>query len=811
MSYRFAAFLIAAVPLYPQTNAPAVAFFEESVRPILKQNCQACHNQSSRMSGLALDSREGVLAGGNRGASVKPGAPGESILVHAVEQNGDLKMPPGSRLKPEQIAALRQWIEQGVAWPEQTTAKPRPGTDHWAFQVPRHSAVPAVKNASWVRNPIDNFILARLEKEQVKPSTEADRNVLIRRLSLDLTGLPPSPKQIDEFLSDKSPDAYEKVVDRLLASKHYGERWGRHWLDVARYADSDGYTIDGPRQIWKYRDWVIDALNRDLPFDQFAIEQIAGDLLPNPTVDQLVATGFHRNTPSNFEGGIDFEQYRVEAVADRVATTGAAFLGLTIGCARCHDHKFDPITQREFYQLFAFLNNTDEVSSEAERYDFNRPILNLATPEEQARVEAFRTQRAMLSRELTAYVKILAAKPIGPDDPPRHKDPGLQERVANLRALVRREPKITTTMIMRELPAPRETYIHLGGDFLRRGVPVSSGVPTVLGSKPVTGNRLELAKWLVNPENPLTARVIVNRMWQSYFGKGLVETESDFGLLGAKPTHPELLDWLATEFVSRGWSQKAMHRLMVTSATYRQSSHHRKDLEEIDPDNRLLAHQVRMRLEAEILRDAALVSSGLLTPVVGGPSVYPPIPEGAMAVTQVKREWPVAKGKDRYRRGLYTFFYRTAPYPGMGLFDAPDATASCTRRVRSNSPLQALTVLNDETYIEFGRALAKRIATEAPASDTERLNYAFLVTLGRKPKPAESERLSRFLAVQRDEFRTDTTSASLLVMKPQVFDSSPVEQAEEEEAVEPKTIPELATWISVARVLFNLDDFMTRE
>jgi hypothetical protein len=300
-------------------------------------------------------------------------------------------------------------------------------------------------------------------------------------------------------------------------------------------------------------------------------------------------------------------------------------------------------------------------------------------------------------------------------------------------------------------------------------------------------------------------------MWQSYFGKGLVESESDFGLLGAKPTHPELLDWLATEFIARGWSQKAMHRLIVTSATYRQSSRRRKDLEEIDPDNKLLAHQTRMRLEAEILRDAALVSSGLLTPVIGGPSVYPPIPEGAMAVTQVKREWPTATGKDRYRRGIYTFFYRSAPYPGMGLFDAPDATTSCTRRVRSNSPLQALTILNDETYIEFGRALAKRIATETSASDTERLNYAFLITLGRKPVPAELDRLSRFLATQRDEFRTDIASASLLVMKPQVYDSSPAGTIEGDAAVDPKQIPELAAWTSVARVLFNLDDFMTRE
>lgn len=806
----------AVAPLLAQPNAPASAealhFYQNSVQPLLKSNCLVCHNQRNRTSGLAMDSREGLLAGGNRGAAVKPGAASESLLIRAVEQSGELKMPPGGRLKEGQIAILRQWIEQNVAWPEQEAAKQRPGANHWAFQAPKRPDLPKIKDAQWVRNPIDNFVLARLEREGVKPSPEADRNVLLRRLSLDLTGLPPSPQQIRDFLSDNSPNAYEKVVDQLLASPHYGERWGRHWLDVARYADSDGYTIDGPRQIWKYRDWVINALNRDIPFDQFAIEQIAGDLLPDATTDQIVATGFHRNTPSNFEGGIDFEQYRVEAVADRVATTGAAFLGLTLGCARCHDHKFDPISQREFYQLFAYFNNTNEISSEAERYDFNRPIMELPTPEERARRDAYRAQVATLSRELGAHVKALAARPVTPGDPPKHKDAGLQERVGNLRALLRREPTITTTLVMHELPAPREAYIHLGGDFLRRGMPVSPGVPAVLSAKPVTGNRLDLAKWLVSPGNPLTARVTVNRMWQEYFGKGLVETENDFGLLGAKPTHPELLDWLASEFVARGWSQKAMHRLIVTSAVYRQSSHHRKDLDDVDPDNHLVARQTRMRLQAEILRDSALVAGGLLTPAIGGPSVFPPIPEGAMAVTQVKREWPTATGPDRYRRGMYTFFYRSAPHPGLALFDAPDATTTCTRRVRSNSPLQALTVLNDETYIEFARAMAKRIAKEAPASDSERLDHAFLVTLGRKPRPIESERLARFLAVQRDEYRSDPASASLMVMKAQVFDSSPGDKVDGEDAsVNPKQIPELAAWTAVARVLFNLDDFLTRE
>jgi hypothetical protein len=761
---------------------------------VLKNNCIVCHNQKSKASGLALDDRASILSGGNRGVAVKPGAPADSLLIQAIEQSGALKMPPGRRLDDKQIAILRDWVTQGLPWAGLEAAKKRPGLDHWSFQPPKHFAPPAVKRTAWIRNPIDSFILARLEQEKVEPSPEADRYTLLRRITLDLTGLLPSPAEIDAFLADRSPDAYEKVADRLLASPHYGERWGRHWLDLARYADSDGYTIDGPRQMWKYRDYVINALNRDMPFDQFTIEQIAGDLLPNPTTDQLIATGFHRNTPSNFEGGIDFEQYRVEAVADRVATTGATWLGLTLGCARCHDHKYDPVSQREFYQLFAFFNNTTEIASEAERSEFNRPILELPTAEETARLAEHRAKIAAISRELASYVRELSAKPRHDGDPPAHKDAHLVELVKKNREARQRAPTITSTLIMRELPQPRPAYIHLGGDFLAHGAPVTPGVPAAISSKPVGGNRLDLAKWLVDPSNPMTARVVVNRMWQQYFGKGLVETENDFGLIGAKPTHPELLDWLATEFMSRGWSQKAIHRLIVTSNAYRQSSRHRPDLDERDPYNHWLARQTRMRLEAEILRDTALSASGLLAAKIGGPSVYPPIPEGAMAVTQVKREWPVPDGPDRYRRGLYTFFYRTAPHPGLALFDAPDATAACTRRVRSNSPLQALTLLNDDAFLEFARALAQRTLREAPAADNGRIDHAFLLAMGRRPSQAERARLLRFLALQRDEFQSDTAAAALMAS-----------------SKDSKDVPELAAWTAVARVLFNLDDFMTRE
>ena len=550
-------------------------------------------------------------------------------------------------------------------------------------------------------------------------------------------------------------------------SPHYGERWGRNWLDVARYADSDGYTIDAPRDIWMYRDWVIQAINSDVPFDQFVIDQIAGDLLPNPTTDQLVATGFHRNTPSNFEGGIDFEQYRVEAVVDRVATTGGAFLGLTLGCARCHDHKYDPISQREFYQMFAFFNNISEIDKEDDRKYFNRPFLEFPTPQEKARRSAYEAQVSALEAEFEQYKKN------NPDA--RLDDPGLKERDANLLNLRERAPKIKSTLIMRELPAPRQAYIHLGGDFLRKGAPVDPGVPGVLQPLETAAarpNRLDLARWLVDRRNPLTARVTVNRVWQKYFGKGIVDTENDFGTQGDKPTHPELLDWLALEFMDKGWSQKALHRLIVTSATYRQASVARKDAAAVDPDNRLLARQNRLRLDAEIIRDEALVASGLFAPKIGGPSVFPPQPAGVYQVTQVRREWKTATGEDRYRRGMYTFFQRSAPHPSLIVFDAPDSTVTCTRRVRSSTPLQALTQLNDEAATEFAAALAKRIESESAGDDRTRLGHGYLLALGREPRPDELARLLRFTQTQRDSKRDP--------------------------------------WPAVARVLLNLDEFLTR-
>jgi hypothetical protein len=595
-------------------------------------------------------------------------------------------------------------------------------------------------------------------------------------------------------------------------------------------------------------------LNRDKPFDQFVIEQIAGDLLPNPTVDQLVATGFHRNTASNFEGGIDFEQYRNEAVADRVATTGSVFLGLSLGCARCHDHKYDPVTQREFYQFFAYFNNTDEITTQAERDEFNRPILPLPTAADKQRLAEHEKQLAALNREVVLYAKAVAARPPAPQADtaePDKGDPALRDLSRMLSYVRRGRPPVTSTLIMRELPEPRSAYIHLGGEFTRKGAPVSPGTPAFLEPKLQGGTRLDLARWMVDARNPLTARVTVNRMWQAYFGKGLVETENDFGRMGSKPTHPALLDWLATEFMDAKWSQKAIHRAIVTSAAYRQSSQQRPDLEERDPYNNKLARQSRIRLEAEILRDNALTASGLLNGKVGGRSVHPPIPVGALSTTQVRKVWPTAFGPDRYRRGLYTFAYRSSLHPGLGLFDAPDGTLSCTRRVRSNSPLQALTLLNDTTSTEFARALSNRILEEAPANDRARIEHGYLLAIGRKPSQSETDRLLRFLALQRDEYHSDLSAAKALLggegdqraiaeaeegagaraggpqsaggqavgerqfveaLKQLALGADLAEKrAAELNAMPPAELRDRAAWTAVSRVLLNLDDFVTRN
>jgi Protein of unknown function (DUF1553)/Protein of unknown function (DUF1549)/Planctomycete cytochrome C len=783
--------------------------YSRDVKPILAQACYDCHGPDQQKSGLRLDTAAWAQHGGKRGPAIQPGNPEESLILQAVQgTHSELPRMPFKRepLSAPQIETLRVWIEEGAPAPADEKA---PIVTHWSFLPPQRPPLPEVKQKAWPKTAIDFFILARLEREDIRPSPPADRVTLIRRLSLDLTGLPPAPSAVDALVRDSRPDAYERLVDRLLESPHYGERWGRHWLDVARYADSNGYSIDAPRSIWRYRDWVIQALNEDLPFDQFVIDQLAGDLLPEATLDQRIATGFHRNTQINQEGGIDPEQFRVESVLDRVNTTGTAFLGLTIGCAQCHDHKFDPISQTEYYQLFAFFNDQEE------------PTLETPTAEEEAARRAYQEQVRALERELKVYEDGLSFqlnaweqsldpaarskfKPAiqaildqSPDRRTEHdrqelfefrrdQDEGYRTRRDRLAKLKKQKPSVTTTMVLRERSQPRTTHVHIKGDFTRPGEVVEPAFPAVLlkvNPSPSKRrlNRLDLARWLVDPRNPLTARVTVNRVWQQYFGRGLVETENDFGNQGARPSHPELLDWLATEFMGNHWSLKSLHRLIVTSATYRQSSRARPDLAMKDPDNRLLARQSRLRLDAEVIRDMALAASGLLSLEIGGPSVYPPQPEGVMALGQSHRAWKASAGPERFRRGLYTFFWRATPHPALAVFDAPDAFSTCTRRLRSNTPLQALTLLNDQQYYEQAQGLARRVLAEGPHDNAARLEYAFRLCLARTPSAAERSRLTELLNGQ--ELSGEQTTGA------ETFDA----------------------WTTVARVLLNLDETITRE
>jgi len=704
--------------------------------------------------------------------------------------------------------------------------------EHWAFRPIVRGKPPPVSDDGFVRNPIDAFILARLQKAGVAPSPQADRVTLVRRLSFDLRGLPPLPEEVRAFVADRGAFAYESLVNRMLSSRHYGERWARHWLDVARYADSNGYTRDFSRQIWKYRDWCIEAFNRDLPFDQFIIEQIAGDLLPGATLDQIVATGFHRNTLFNEEGGTDPEQFRVDAIADRVDTTGVGLLGLTLGCARCHDHKFDPVSQREYYRLFAFLDSCDEPSIDApsaEQLTRGEPARRAAIRARIAEIEetlASTRSEQLLSRQLAweetltpeQRVKYpgdvqegLLTRPAERTEDQKRLVAGAYRRTSTARGdfvelveierLRASEPVIPTTMVMRERTKPRQTFVHVRGNFLDRGESVTPGVPAALHPLRAVGERptrLDLARWIVSPENPLTPRVVVNRFWMRFFGRGLVETENDFGTQGTPPTHPELLDWLATEFIRGGWSMRAAHRLIVTSATYRQSSRRRPELDAVDPANRLLGRQVRLRLEAEIIRDAALSAGGLLVPRIGGPGVFPPQPDGVFDFTQDPKDWKTATGPDRYRRGMYTHFWRSSPYPSLTVFDFPESNVTCTRRVRSNTPLQALTLANDEVFVECARVLARRVLAEEHPDDVSRIASAFSRCLARSPSETEMDRLARFLLERRAEFHVDSSSAAKLA-------GAGSEASAGEDAVD------VAAWTELARALLNLDEFITRE
>ena len=691
--------------------------FNRDIRPVLASKCYACHgpDEDKREGGLRLDVKEEAVR-----EAIKPGRPEESEFWHRITTHDpEDVMPPPTSPKPLTDAErklFRQWIAEGAEYQQ-----------HWAFLPIQRPPVPEVG----ARHPIDAFVRAELSRHQLRPAPEADPVTLLRRVCLDLTGLPPSPEDVRAFVQTGGAEAaYRAQVDRLLASPHFGERWGRHWLDMARYADSNGFLGDGLRKnAWKYRDWVISAINSDLPFDQFTIAQLAGDLLDNReprTENQELSpgTGFHRNAALNTEAGVDKEEARFQNLADRVNTTGRVWMGLTVGCAQCHTHKYDPITIRDYYSLYAFFNNT------ADKDDA-------------------KTQAPML------------------------------EEVAQDR---------------------RQTYVHLAGDYARRGpdvMPASlSALPAMRTPAQGEATRLDLARWLVSPEHPLTSRVAVNHLWSKLFGTGIVNTPDDFGATGEPPSHPELLDFLAAEFMEKGWSRKALIRLIVTSETYRQSSAHRDDIIEIDPLNRLLSRQNRLRLDAEILRDSALTVSGMLTTSLGGPSFRPPLPEDVFDVGRSKN-WQADTGGQLYRRSLYIITLRSVLYPLLTTFDAPDAADACVRRERSNTPLQALTMMNDPVFVEAAQALAVRVIREVPERGVGRVQRLFYLCLARKPLADEMAQLNRFYREQMS--RVKAGGKTSLEVLGQAGTELPKEQ-----------LAEAATYVALARILMNLDEFINR-
>ncbi len=774
--------------------------FAADIQPILQQHCYACHGAQVQMKKLRLDDRDAAMR------AIQPGDSSHSRLIDMVTGKGGKFMPPaGPHLAPRDVALLRAWIDAGAKWPG---SKPAGGL--WSLQPLR---VPPAASG------IDGFILSRLKSEGIKPSPPADRATLIRRVSLDLTGLPPAPDEVQAFVSDQRPDAYARVVDRLLASPHYGEKWARYWLDLAHYADSDGYEKDLERPwAWRYRQWVIDAFNRDMPYDQFAIEQIAGDELPNATTEQKVATGFFRQTLTNREAGVDQRETRFERLVDRTGTFGTVWLGLTVRCAQCHDHKYDPIKQKDFYQILAYFNRAIEAdidaplpgeleaySKAAPEYDrkYDDLLKEYNVPELQKlwearmlgamndpgknldwdfavtgfvamfdhgeriirKTPAERTQREQ--RRLTNYFvhgnfPLLApgAAPIAPK---------IKELRSKLDALDKSLPRLTQAYTIQDDPVLQTTHIALRGDYKQEGPEVEPGTPSFLPAAAAT-TRLELAKWLVSPQNPLVSRVAVNRLWQEMFGQGLVVTSEDFGTQGDKPSHPELLDYLASEFRDHGWSMKRILRKIALSSTYCQASDARPDLETKDPANTLLARQSRVRLPAELIRDEALSVSGLLDDEIGGPSIKPPQPAGVAELRYGSPgKWAESPGKLRYRRGLYVHYQRTTPYPFLTNFDEPDSDISCTRRRVSNTPLQSLNLLNDPVFFEAASALGKRIQEHAPeAGFADQLTYAFELCLARTPTAREKDRLATYFDKQQD-------------------------------------------WSGIGRVLLNLDEFLNRE
>lgn len=816
-----------------------VVDFVRDIRPIFAEHCLGCHGAKIHEAALRMDARKAFFTGGDSGKMVVPGKSGESLLIQRIvsDDEGDRMPLDADSLSKEQLALIRAWVDQGAKWPEGVSGEIK----HWAYVKPESPEPPTVKNSDWVRNPIDRFVLAKLETARLPPSPPANKERLIRRVSLDLIGLPPTIAEIDAFLKDDSSEAYATVVDRLLASPRYGERWAQPWLDAARFADSNGYQRDGRREAWAYRDWVIDALNANMPFDQFTVEQVAGDLLPDPSLSQLVATGFHRGTMANVEAGTDPEEQRVLAIFDRVNTTGTVWLGITLQCARCHEHKYDPFSQEDYYRLFAFFNNTEaeiETSKTNRNRDFIGPKIKL--PEmptkihTRARVDAefqaIKKSLETLTTELaqhqaaweTEAVKAESKIPgeirkilmIATDERDKKQTKKLTEYFVDsfesVKQIKKRQETLKkqleelapkTTLVMSEMAEPRETRLFKRGEFLNPvGEVLQPGTPPALHPLQSEGkpNRLDFARWLIDGNNPLVARVNVNRFWAEFFGRGLVETPEDFGTQGSRPTHPQLLDWLATQFVRNGWDVKEIHRLIVTSATYRQSSHVTPELLKQDPYNARYARGPRFRLRAELIRDNALAVAGLLSKKMHGPPVFPRQPEGVWNhVGRASNHWKTSQGEDLYRRGVYVYWRRTVPYPSFVNFDAPSREACVVKRTRSNTPLQALTLMNDPVFFEAAAGLARRVLSEVKEAHPEdRVRYAFRIATGRRPRDVEVRILAGRYRQELDSYQRDLSAAEKL--------------AKQWNPPAKTSAAEYAAWLHVTNILLNLDEVITK-
>jgi len=988
--------------------------FENEVWPILQANCIKCHGSENHEGNLRLDARAIAFKGGVNGSGIIAGKPQQSLLYQRLilPDEGE-RMPLGAEtLSAEKIDIIRRWIVEGAQWPDGIGSAVQHIKRHWAYVVPERPELPRVKNQHWPQNPIDYFVLQRLETERLVPSEPVDRRRLIRRVFLDLVGYPPTYAQVQKFITNDHPEAYEQLVEQLLASPQYGVRWARPWLDLARYADSNGYQADQYRNVWPYRDWVINALNMDMPFDQFTIEQIAGDLLESPTMAQKISTGFHRLTTLNVEGGVDPEMSRLNQVIDRVNTTGSVWLGSTIECSQCHNHKYDPFSQKEYYQLLAYFNNTPlEVTGKSTAYNFFGPKIEVnrthAQQRQLAALEAVKVQQQVTLDQIAKQVEskyenwiaqisakeysdsawfaltpvsqksvhgatltVLADQSIlaGGENPSRDtfeiefttdrqhltgfkleallddslpgKGPGrytaerpnfvLQEFtleadgkkiklhsaiadfsqlnydvsktvdgdpatawaiapqffkphwaefqteepieftgtqkikatlimnhgggrvIGRLRLLARigtaptiavlpeiielakksernpqqekqlhdfylkQHPKYhsaqkkladaqlkidnfqsPTALVMTEMKEPRATYLLIRGEYKNNGKQVNPATPAALHKHQTVGtpSRLDLAQWLTSVENPLVSRVTVNRWWAEIFGRGIVATEEDFGSQGDAPSHPDLLDWLAVEFMDQGWSMKHIHRLIVHSATYQQDSKMRPDLQVVDPTNVLLARAPRVRLSAEAIRDTMLQISGLLEFEMGGVPIYPPQPDGFWRhVGRNEPKYETSSGTDRFRRGVYVIWRRSAPYPSFTNFDAPDRTSCVIKRSRTNTPLQALTLLNDPTYWEMTRAFANEIEISADGSIHGKIVFAFIQTLAREPSKHEVEILETLYQSTVSRLRDRPSDIQELV-------GSEAETA----------TAESAAWCYIANVLLNLDETITRN